>query len=322
MELYLNRCIESLIAIDYGLLKAIDILIVNDGSKDKTSDIAHSYAYKYPDCIRVIDKENGHYGSCINAALPVASGKYFRILDADDWFDTKSLKVFLLKLASIDADCVCTNCVDVMDGREKHIRIKGLPYETLINLDEIDGFDRYIHMHHIAYRTSLLKEMGYHQTEGICYTDEEFSYYPLVQSHSLYLIDIPLYYYYIGRPDQSVNREVSLRIKHHYVKVAQRMIDNPVNPSFANAVAQDIRWEKISYIVGSEILPNYILFRKMTKDELDQLVEMLKKIKSENKKVFKQLLSSRIKKIPVYKIWWTMPRFLNRVYYYLFKFAK
>ena len=83
MEAYLPKCLRGLVIDDKELLGKLDVIVVNDGSKDRTSEIAHSFETKYPGVFRVIDKTNGHYGSCINAALPVAEGEYVKILDAD-----------------------------------------------------------------------------------------------------------------------------------------------------------------------------------------------------------------------------------------------
>lgn len=91
MEKYIGQCLDSLLIPEFD---EVEILVVNDGYKDRSSEIAHSYANRYPDSIRVIDKSNGNYGSCINAALPVATGRYVKILDADDSFDTAEISKF------------------------------------------------------------------------------------------------------------------------------------------------------------------------------------------------------------------------------------
>lgn len=72
----------------------LEVIVVNDGSTDGSLDIIRRYEQKRPDLIKVIDKANGHYGSCVNAGLGIATGKYFKILDADDWFDTSALVEF------------------------------------------------------------------------------------------------------------------------------------------------------------------------------------------------------------------------------------
>lgn len=68
MQDYLRRCLDSLI-VPEEQMKHLEVLVVNDGSKDNSSAIAHEYQDKYPDTFRVIDKENGNYGSCVNRGL-------------------------------------------------------------------------------------------------------------------------------------------------------------------------------------------------------------------------------------------------------------
>ena len=87
MEKYLDKCLTSLIIEDKKLMKLLEVLVVIDGAKDRSSEIGHTYQDKYPETFRVIDKENGNYGSCINRGLKEAKGKYVKVLDADDSFD-------------------------------------------------------------------------------------------------------------------------------------------------------------------------------------------------------------------------------------------
>ena len=89
MEKYLERCLSSLIVSDEQMAM-LEVLVINDGSKDRSSEIAHGYESRYPDTFRVIDKTNGHYGSCVNRGLQEATGKYVKVLDADDWFNTEN----------------------------------------------------------------------------------------------------------------------------------------------------------------------------------------------------------------------------------------
>ena len=107
MERYLGRCLDSLVAA--RRTDALEIIVVNDGSTDCSSEIAHRYAKEHPNSIIVIDKKNGNYGSCVNAALKVATGKYFRVLDSDDWVDTDGLVQLLDKLKNAEADAVVTH---------------------------------------------------------------------------------------------------------------------------------------------------------------------------------------------------------------------
>ena len=95
MEAYLPKCLGSLVVDDRELLQKLDVIVVNDGSKDRTSEIAHEFEANYRGVFRVIDKDNGHYGSCINAGLAVAAGTFVKVLDADDYYLTDNFKEYL-----------------------------------------------------------------------------------------------------------------------------------------------------------------------------------------------------------------------------------
>lgn len=68
-----------------GVREQLEVIIVNDGSKDGTVDVVRSYCKRYPDTFKLIDKENGGYGSTLNCSIRAATGKYFKPLDGDDW---------------------------------------------------------------------------------------------------------------------------------------------------------------------------------------------------------------------------------------------
>ena len=88
---YMDKCIESLLACDEGK-NDIEILIVDDGStKDNTAEIADAWQEKYPDTIRAIHKPNGGHGSAVNTGLANAEGRYFKVVDSDDWLDKDAM---------------------------------------------------------------------------------------------------------------------------------------------------------------------------------------------------------------------------------------
>ena len=95
-EKYIKRCMDSILLKE--IIDDIEIILVNDGSKDNSINIMNEYKDSYPQSVVVIDKENGGHGSTINAALTVASGKYFRVLDSDDWFDSIDFITFVKNL--------------------------------------------------------------------------------------------------------------------------------------------------------------------------------------------------------------------------------
>ena len=80
----------------------LEVIVVDDGSTDETARIADVYHEKYSDTIKVVHKENGGHGSGINAGLRAATGKYFKVVDADDWVDHEALERLLDYIASFD----------------------------------------------------------------------------------------------------------------------------------------------------------------------------------------------------------------------------
>lgn len=214
MEAYLPKCLGSLIIDDEELLQKLDVIVVNDGSKDRTSEIAHEFEVKYPGVFRVIDKSNGHYGSCINAALPVAVGEYIKILDADDTFDVVALQEFLLFLETLpcDADMVITNYAKVSeDGGGLEVVCYPIPTKVAVGSGQLVDCKCDMAMHAVCYRRELLNDIGYRQTEGMPYTDTEWFYLPPARSKKIYYNSICLYRYLVGRTGQTMDQAVWVR---------------------------------------------------------------------------------------------------------------
>lgn len=217
MEALLPRCLDSLLT--KGALSRIEAMVVNDGSKDRSLAVANSYKERFPDSVTVIDKPNGNYGSTINAALPVARGRYIKILDSDDWFDSKALVEFLDALENATTDMVITHFSTIGEDGSRQVTKYNVygkePYEygKAYDLDSVlsDGYIRFFLMHAITYRTQMLRDMGYRQTEGISYTDTEWSCYPVFRAKDITFLDINLYQYNLAREGQTMDPKVLAR---------------------------------------------------------------------------------------------------------------
>jgi glycosyltransferase involved in cell wall biosynthesis len=230
MEALLPRCLDSILV--EGALDRIEAMVVNDGSKDGSLAVANGYKQRFPDSVTVIDKPNGNYGSTINAALPVAKGKYVKILDSDDWFDSISLISFLDSLESTDTDMVITHFNTINDDNSKEetkYNVYGKePYEygRAYNLDDVlkDGYIRFFLMHGLAYRTQMLRDMGYRQTEGISYTDTEWCCYPVFRAKDITFLNINLYQYNLAREGQTMDPKVIARSLDQLEKMTLQLI--------------------------------------------------------------------------------------------------
>ncbi len=208
MQDYLYRCLDSLIFCDAALMNQLDVLVINDGSKDNSSVIAHEYEAKYPNTFRVIDKENGNYGSCVNRGLKEATGKYIKVLDADDWYDTKNFEKYLQFLSAVDVDLIITDFDYVYsDSSVKKSHKYDIP-EGIWRISDLGDKLYDMWMHAVTYRRAILEGLNYHQTEGISYTDQEWIFLPMSRVKSLCGYPHVVYKYLVGREGQSVDPKV------------------------------------------------------------------------------------------------------------------
>ena len=211
MEEYLPKCLESLLVPDEELLQSLDVIVVNDGSKDKTSEIAHGFEARFPDIFRVVDKRNGNYGSCINAALPLASGFYVKVLDADDSVATGGFTKLLSALEteissdSGSADLVVTDYESV---NSKGTAIERIRYRFPIGagrtLNEAEEYSPRFTIHSIVYKTDLLRKPGYRQSEGLSYTDTEWITEPMAAVNLVTYLPFVVTRYLVGRSGQTM----------------------------------------------------------------------------------------------------------------------
>lgn len=228
MEKYIGKCLDSLLTPEF---EQVEVLVVNDGSKDRSSEIAHGYADRYPGSIRVIDKPNGNYGSCINAALPLATGRYVKVLDADDTFDTETFSDYVRMLPNIDDDAIITGFCQV---DENGTIIK----TTVSTLDssltdrsmkvgnvEVEELIRSSLMHKITYRCDVFDRFDYVQSEGISYTDTEWAIIPMARCKTIRFIDNNLYRYLVGRDGQTMNSASIRRNYRHLSAVGQKLVN-------------------------------------------------------------------------------------------------
>lgn len=223
MERYLSKCLDSVTAIIVS--DSVEVIVVNDGSKDNSLSIARTYQAKRPDIVRILNKENGNYGSCINAALCIATGKYVKVLDADDWFRTEGLVAFLSLLENVDADLILTDFTMVYtDGRKKSVCLNWSIHQKYDEKLMSDPFFLKMQMHAVTYRTALLHDMEYRQTEGISYTDQEWIFYPMRFVRTIRYFKINLYQYLLGREGQTMDVHVMQRSISHNILIVKRML--------------------------------------------------------------------------------------------------
>ena len=213
---YMDHCIDSILRAQGD----VEIIIVNDGSRDGTAAKADSWAARFPGIVSVIHQENRGHGGAVMAGLNAATGVYFKVVDSDDWLDPDALNLMLTKLRHFIAsgspvDLVISNYVyeNAYAGSQKVIRYSGaLPQNRIFTWHEIGFFkwEQNIMMHAATYRTQVLRDSGLELPDHTFYVDNIFVYVPLPHVQTLYYLPVNLYRYFIGREDQSVNEKVMI----------------------------------------------------------------------------------------------------------------
>ena len=287
-ENYMEKCIESLLPGG----EDVEILIVDDGSKDRTAEIADEYAKKYPTIIRAIHQENGE---AVNAGIRNATGLYFKVVDSDDWVDGEAYAKILAKLKELSGggrtlDMFIANYVYEKEGakRKKVMRCSNLPKDTLFTWKEAGHFRKgqYILMHSVIYRTRLLRECGLELPKHTFYVDNIYVYKPLPSVHTLYYMDVDFYRYFIGRDDQSVNERVMITRIDQQIRVNKIMVDE-----FDLWKIQDRRLRRymFNYLEIITVISTIMLIRSGTEENLEKKRELWKYIKDKDIRLFHHL---------------------------------
>ena len=230
----MDKCIESIMAFEDGR-GDLEILIVNDGSTDETAAKADAWHERYPDTIYAIHKENGGHGSAVNAGLASARGRYFKVVDSDDWLDEQAMRPIMRYLVSQSelrdaTDLVIANYVyeKVYEGTRTAIDYKNVfPEDREFTWDEIRRFraSQYLLMHSAIYRTELLRDIRLQLPEHCFYVDNIFVYVPLPVVYSIRYFNVDMYRYFIGREGQSVNESTMMKRIDQQLRVTRFMID-------------------------------------------------------------------------------------------------
>lgn len=225
VEKYLKHTVSSFLSEEIN--DEIEILIVNDGSKDHTADIGRQLEEQYPGTVRLINKENGGHGSTINRGLAEAKGKYFKVVDGDDWVDPESFLHFVKKLKNEDADVIYAPYTEVHMDENRKKDVGAVPLEENIVYDMEDAIamigDDYV-MHSITYRTSLIR--GSLKLDEHCfYVDQEYVMFPFVKVRTLMYFHTPVYQYRLGTGEQSMNWKNMIKNRSMHEKVTYSLLE-------------------------------------------------------------------------------------------------
>ena len=195
VEKYLAECLDSLLA---QTLSDMEILLVDDGSRDASGRIADEYAAAHPGKIRCLHTENGGQGWARNLALPLARGEFLGFVDSDDWILPDMYEKLCRKAEETNADiAVCDFLERYDDGREN-------PVPAAFQDHPLSFAGSCCNK---VFRASLVKNLRF--PEGVWYEDFYYSAMALIRSRETVWIHEGLYIYRRGQTSTMHNNNAA-----------------------------------------------------------------------------------------------------------------
>ncbi len=299
-EPYLARALDSVV----GFGPQVEILVVDDGSKDGTAALAQQYVERYPGQVHLISKPNGGHGSAINTGLEHATGTYLKVLDADDWLDRGALAKVLATIggfveAGREVDLVVSNFVYEKVGKrtKRVVRFGGaLRRGRELTWAQTGHFGKrqYLMMHALLYRTQVLRDAGLRLPEHTFYVDNLYAFIPLAKVRTLFYLDVNLYRYFIGREDQSVHEAVMLRRLDQQLRVNWLMLDHLSRNPVADA---RLRRYLLHYAEIICAVSSVLLVRAGTHEALTQKAELWRNLRAQDPWLYRKVRWSALGQI-------------------------
>ena len=294
-EGFMRKCIESLLPGG----EEVEIIIVNDGSKDGTAAIADEYAAKYPTIVKAVHQENGGHGEAVNAGLRNATGLYYKVVDSDDWVNEEAYLAILKKLAELVksgemVDMFISNYVYEKEGKK---RKKVMQYRTAFPTDQVFTWDdvkflhvgQYILMHSVIYRTQMLKDCGLELSKHTFYVDNVYVYHPLPYVKKMYYMDVNFYRYYIGREGQSVQEQIMIGRIDQQIRVNKILIDDCDVWKIKN---KKLRNYMLSYLEIMMAVSSILAIRSKQPENLAKKKELWLYLKAKDVRAYKRIRRS------------------------------
>jgi glycosyltransferase involved in cell wall biosynthesis len=288
VENYLEKCLSSLN--DERFKKDIEVLIIDDGSKDNTKKIAEEFQKESPDTFHYIPKKNGGHGSTINKGIELASGRYFRVIDGDDWVNSDKFNMFIQNLKKTNSDMVLNQHIEISPIQKKlisfvHNMKEGKEYE----ISESLGIEK-VTLHMLTVKSKLLKKNNVKITENCFYVDVEYVIWAIYFSKTVTFFGNSLYMYRVGNVSQSVNKKNMLKNVSMQERVSLKLVSLYVEFSKSGLLSQSkdkMIFNTIEKSIGSTFR-TYLLLPDSS-DSREKILQFDSRIQSLSTNVYKRL---------------------------------
>ncbi len=279
---------------DMEMMDKLEVLIVNDGTKDNSIEVAQKFVDRFPNTYKIVNKPNGGHGSAINKGVENATGKYFKCVDADDWVYTDALARTIILLENENFDALIQSFItydiskDLWEPRDIHCEDSDRLYNLKEIVDMWEAVDYGMSFHGVTYNTAFYKSINYKLIEGVFYEDQEYATIPLSYAKTIRLLDDELYVYRLGDVNQSVSTQSQLSRLPHFEAVLFKMLEHEKNLDKLPEGGRELWTRKISMFLGSLF---HILFIKNPdkKGQRKYAKELMHKIKEKSPYIYDQI---------------------------------
>ena len=293
-ENYLLETIPTMLSVSNP--EKLEIIIVNDGSKDNTLAVAQQLKEKYPETIVIVDKENGGHGSTINSGIKIATGKYFKVVDADDWIESKNLSELIYYLEKCNDDEVISPFVKIYtDKNTEEIysykpKLNQKTYQYDDFLSEINELPK---MHAICIKTEILQENNIQIDENCFYVDLEYNVFPMPYIKTISYFELPIYRYRLGSPTQSVSISSYIKNIKMHEKVLFALIHFYNSYQSISKVQKNLLEDLISRVVTTQA--NIFLAREDVNQAKKEFIDFEKKLENANNIFARKSIGSKLR---------------------------
>ncbi|NMP36969.1 MAG: glycosyltransferase family 2 protein [Clostridiales bacterium] len=294
VEAYIRQALDSYV--DEAILPYIEVLVTDDGSKDSTPDIVTEYEKKYPGSIRLIRQPNAGPGSTVNSGIKHATGKYFKMIDGDDWVNTSEMAGFIEFLKDCECDIVATNycLVDNQTGQQEPQHIDGIEYNKEYSFETLDP-SLTLCMHNLAIKTSIFKDNNI-VLDNCFYTDTQYMLMPVPYANGIIFLDKMIYMYRVALGTQSMNINSLQKNSAMHERIIFTLADYYENyKKSGNATDGKLSYflHRMAPIVGNQLN----IFLSYKESHKAQCKDFMKRLQQKSPDIYRQFAACRTMKI-------------------------
>ena len=277
----------------------VEVIVTDDGSKDNTPQIVEKYAKKYPNTIKLIKKKNEGPGSTVNSGIKNATGKYFRMVDGDDWVNTKNLEEFVEFLKTCNSDMVVCDYVFYDESKHEICETRTFDLTPLVE-QKFDDASKNVpnEMHAIVYKTEIMQKNNI-VLDNCFYTDVEYVLFPIKYVKTVSYFNKVLYNYRIGQAGQSVNiNSMKKNIAMHDLVLTHLCQDYESSKNMLSGSQRKFILKRLSNMSNTQL--RTLLCFDINKENKQRVKNFTKELKQKSLDVFAEFAKSKRYKLLKY----------------------